>query len=132
MVDFWNLNKVKSNEGWRITSMREMIGQIGSLRPARSAIANITPGFFQMPLDLPCLQYTAFIKARGIYELTRVPMGLLPSANFFQKRMDVHVIHGPIYNICEVYIEGTIAFFKPSSLKELQSFLGSLIILRTT
>jgi len=58
---------------------------IGSLRPTRFAIVDLMSGFFQMPLDLLFRQYTAFITFRGIYEWTRVPMGLLPSANFFQK-----------------------------------------------
>ena len=90
--------------------MREMIERIGSLRPARFTIADLTSGFFQMSLDLPCRQYTAFITFRGIYEWTRVPMGLLPSANFFHKNMGVHVLHGLIYNICEVYIDVMLIF----------------------
>ena len=109
-VDFRNLNKVISNEGWQIPNMKEMIERIGSVRPARFAIADLTSGFFQMPLDEPCRQYTAFITFRGIYEWTRVPMGLLPSANFFQKSMGVHVLHGLIYNICEVYIDDMLIF----------------------
>ena len=32
-------------------------------------------------------------------------MGLLPSANFFQKSMSVHVFNGPLYRTCEVYID---------------------------
>ena len=84
-VDFRNLNKVISNEGWQTPNMKEMIERIGIIRPARFAIANLTSGFFQMPLDEPCRQYTAFIIFRGIYEWTRVPMGLLPSAKFFKK-----------------------------------------------
>ena len=87
-VDFRNLNKVTSNEGWQIPNMKEMIGRMGSQRLARFAMADLTSGFSQMPLGEPCRQYTAFITFRGIYEWTRgpgVPMGLLPSANFFQK-----------------------------------------------
>ena len=30
--------------------------------------------------------------------------GLLPSANFFQKSMSVHILSRPLYRICEVYI----------------------------
>ena len=109
-VDFRNLNKVISNEGWQIPNMKEMIERIGSQRPARFAIADLTSGFFQMPLDEPCRQYTAFITFRGIYEWTRVHMGLLTSANFFQKSMGVHVLNGLIYNICEVYIDDMLIF----------------------
>jgi len=61
--------------------MKEMIERIGSQRPARFAIAAFTSGFSQMSLAVN----TAFITFRGIYEWTRVPMVLLPSANCFQK-----------------------------------------------
>jgi len=37
-------------------------------------------------------------------------MGLLPSANFFQKSMGVHFLNGLIYNICEVYIDDLLVF----------------------
>ena len=37
-------------------------------------------------------------------------MGLLPSANFFQKIMGVHILNGLIYNICEVYIDDMLVF----------------------
>ena len=109
-VDFRNLNKVISNEGWQIPNMKEMIERIGSLRPSRFAIADLTSGFFQMPLNETCRPFTAFITFRGIYEWTRVPMGLLPSANFFQKSMGVHILNGLIYNICEVYIDDILVF----------------------
>jgi hypothetical protein len=82
--------------------MKEMIERIGSLRPSRFAIADLTSGFFQMPLNETCCPFTAFIIFRGIYEWTRVVMELLPSANFSQKRMGVHILNGLIYNICGV------------------------------
>ena len=65
-VDFRNLNKVISNEGWHIPNMKEMIERIGSQRPARFAIADLTSRFSQMSLDEPCRQYTAFITF-GVY-----------------------------------------------------------------
>jgi hypothetical protein len=46
----------------------------------------------------------------GIYDWTRIPMGLLPSANFFQKCMGVHILNGLIYNICDVYIDDMLIF----------------------
>ena len=87
-----------------------MIERIDSQRTARFAIADLTSGFFQMPLDEPCRQYTTFITFRGKYERTRVPMGLLPSANFSQKCMSLHVLNGLIYNIYEVYIDDMLIF----------------------
>ena len=32
-------------------------------------------------------------------------MGLLPSADIFQKSMSVHMMKGPLYRTCEVYID---------------------------
>ena len=34
-----------------------------------------------------------------------MPMGLLPSENFFQKSMSYFVFREPLYQICEVYID---------------------------
>jgi len=50
-VDFHNLNKVISNEGWQIPNMKEMIKHIGSLWPSRFAIADLSSGFF-LPTNL--------------------------------------------------------------------------------
>ena len=62
-------------------------------------------GFFQMPLHETCCKYTAFISFRGIYEWTRVPMGLLSSAYYFQKSMSLYVLNDLLYKMCEVYID---------------------------
>jgi len=37
-------------------------------------------------------------------------MGFLPLANFFQKSIGAHVLHGLIYNICDVYIDDMLIF----------------------
>ena len=95
---------------WQIPNMKEMIERIGNIRPARFTIVDLASGFFQMPFDEPCHLYTAFITFRGIYEWTRVPMEILPSANIFQKTIGVHVLHGLIYNICEIYINDMLIF----------------------
>ena len=62
-----------------------MIERIGSLRPARFAIADLTSEFFQISQDEPCRHYTALIAFRGIYKWTRAPMRLLPSADSSRK-----------------------------------------------
>ena len=59
--------------------MKEMIERIGSQQPALFAMADLTSGFFQMPLDEPCRKYTAFLIFWGIYEWTRVPIFNGPS-----------------------------------------------------
>jgi hypothetical protein len=109
-IDYRNLNKVISNEGWQIPNMKQMLQRIGSIHPTRFGIADLTSGFFQMPLAEHCRSFTAFITFRGIYEWTRVPMGLLPSANFFQKSMSEYVLTGLLYKLCEVYIDDMLIY----------------------
>jgi hypothetical protein len=109
-IDYRGLNKVITNQGWQIPNMSEMLQRIGSLRPKFFGIADLTSGFFQMPITDGSMQSTAFITFRGIYEWTRVPMGLLPSANYFQKMMAEYVLHGLIYIICEVYIDDLLIY----------------------
>ena len=104
-MDYRALNKVISNEGWQIPNMKSMLQRIGDLRPQVFGVADLTQGFFQMPLHENSRAATAFISFRGIYEWTRVPMGLLPSANFFQKSMTVYIFAAPLYRSVEVYID---------------------------
>jgi len=85
--------------------MKEMLTRIGSKKPRRFGVADLTQGFYQMPLHENSGAPTTFICFRGVYEWTRVPMGLLPSANFFQKSMSFYVFCEPLYQICEVYID---------------------------
>jgi hypothetical protein len=101
-VDYRSLNKVISNEGWQIPNMKEMLTRIGAKHPKIFGVADLTQGFFQMPLHDACRAPTACICFRGVFEWTRVPMGLLPSANFFQKSMSYYVLRDVLYHICEV------------------------------
>ena len=75
-IDYRALNKVITNEGWQIPNMKDMLQRIGSLKPKVFGVADLTQGFYQMPLDERCWPSTAFISFRGIYEWKRVPMGL--------------------------------------------------------
>jgi len=74
------------------------------------AVVDFTSGIFQMPLHEECRRFTAFISFRGIFEWTRVPMGLLPSANYFQKSMGVYVLHDLLYKCSEVTIDDMLIF----------------------
>ena len=71
-VDFRNPDKVISNEGRKMANMRKMIERSGGVQPARFAI-DLTSGFFQMPLDEPYRQYTAFIHFEGYLLMDQSP-----------------------------------------------------------
>ena len=93
---------VSSTPGWRFTIDYRALNKVIT---NGFGLADLTQGFYLMPLHKSYWAATAFISFRGIYEWTRVPMGILPSANFFQKSMSVHILKGPLYTTCEVYID---------------------------
>jgi len=98
-IDFRNLNLVVVNQGWQIPNIQQMINRIGDRRPQYFAVADLTSGYFQMPLTEESIPATAFITYRGLYEFVRVPMGLLHAANYFQRTMTEQVLCGLVYHI---------------------------------
>jgi len=82
-----------------------MLERLGRKHPNIFGSADLTQGYFQMPLSEECRKETAFITYRGLYEWTRVPMGIFPSANYFQHIMQEEILLELLYNICEIYID---------------------------
>ena len=79
-------------------------------RNNRFGVADLTQGFYQMPLHENCRAPTSFICFWGVYEWTQVPMGLLPSANFPPKSMSFCVLRELQYQICEFYINELLVY----------------------
>jgi hypothetical protein len=104
-IDFRGINKCIVNQGWQIPNIQQMLERIGARRPKFFGSADLTQGYFQMPLAFPSQKATAFITYQGIFEWTRVPMGILPSANYFQRSMQYEVLKDLLYTVCEVYID---------------------------
>ena len=58
--------------------------------------------------DAPASGYrslTAFITVQGLYQWTRVAMGLKGAGPYFQRSMSSIVQAGLVYRICELYID---------------------------
>ena len=58
-----------------------------------------------MPLANDSMGYTAFTSSAGMYEWTRVPMGLTNAAAYFQETLTQEVLNGLVFHTCEVYID---------------------------
>ena len=67
-IDYRSLNKVISNEGWKIPNMKEMLVRIGSKRPKCFGVSDLTQGFYQMSLHENSRTPTVFICFRGVYK----------------------------------------------------------------
>ena len=55
-------------------------------------------------------KFTAYRTSSGIYEWSRVPMGLAGAPSYFQHAMETEILTGLLYDICEIYIDDIIVF----------------------
>ena len=105
-VDFKNLNNACNMERWPLPVIKEMLREIGEIRPRPRvfAKADYTHGFHQSPLALDSQIFTAFIVMMGILCWCRVPMGLKGAPSYFQNVMS-NVLGAMLYSICRLYID---------------------------
>ena len=77
-------------EGWPIPNIQHTLSRLGTMKPTVFGLLDFTAGYHQTPLDKASRHLTAFMATGGLYQWTRVPMGLKGSGPYFQ-----HVEHGP-------------------------------------
>ena len=65
-----------------------------------------------MPLSKQAQAYIAFMCDKGIFQWTRVPMGLKNAAAYFQRVVTDEVLSGLVNRICEIYIDDCIIHAK--------------------
>ena len=109
-IDYRNLNHVTKNTTWPIPNMQAMIERLGEKHPKYVTLMDLTKGYFQAPLAKSSRTLTAFITLMGLYEWTRVPMGLKGAPAYFQRIMATVVLAGLIYKICEIYLDDVIVY----------------------
>ena len=105
-LDFVQLNPAtKGLEGWPIPNILETLTRLGTMKPTCFGLLDFTAGYHQTPLDPASRVLTAFRAAGGLYQWTRVAMGLKGSGPYFQRSMQNKVLNGLVYEICEIYID---------------------------
>lgn len=109
-IDFRWLNLVTETIGQWIPNISQLINRIGAAKPTVFGVLDLTSGYYQAPLHRDSWAYTAFRCCVGIYEWTRVPMGLKGAPAYFQSKLVTEVLVGLIYRICELYIDDLIIF----------------------
>ena len=92
-------------EGWPIPNILKVLELIGTLKPKMFGLIDFTAGYHQTPLHEKSRDLSAFITADGLYQWTRVAMGLKGAGPYFQRSMASKVLVGLIYRICELYID---------------------------
>ena len=104
-IDFRLLNDATSPKGWPLPRIKELVHRIGHHKPQWFGKMDLTDGYFQMPLAVNSRENTAFITSHGLYEWTRVPIGLKNAAAYFQEVITQEVLAGLVMHTCEVYID---------------------------
>ena len=110
VLDYKNLNKLTSSEGWPIPNIRDMIYRIGATRPKYFVVMDLTSGYHQAPISEDSRKLTAFITQFGVFEWLRLPMGLKGAPSYFQRQMQDKVLNNLCMNICEIYLDDCIIF----------------------
>ena len=127
-IDYVLLNDCTENAGWRVPNIGQMLIRIGQQRPTIFAVMDLTSGYHQAPLSASSRILTAFICALGIFEYTRVAMGLKGAPSYFQQLMTTVVLAGLVMIICEVYLDDIIVFGKTNTefIDRLRQVFGRL------
>jgi hypothetical protein len=85
-LDFVQLNAAtKGLEGWPIPNILEKLTRLGTMKPTCFGLLEFTAGYHQTPLDPASRLLTAFRAAGGLYQWTRVAMGLKGSGPYTGK-----------------------------------------------
>jgi len=80
-------------------------GKTVYLQGAKISPAQVTSFVDQTPLDEASRNLTAFMAMGGLYQWTRVALGLKGSGPYFQRSMSNTVLAGLVQQICELYID---------------------------
>ncbi len=94
--------------------------RLGTLKPTVFALIDFTAGYHQTELDEHSRHLTAFMAMGGLYQWTRVAMGLKGAGPYFQRSMSNTVLAGLVYQICELYIDDVLIHDR-----DIESFLAN-------
>ena len=99
------MNAATTSMGWPIPNISAMLRRLGHAKSKYYAKMDLTSGYFQAPLSENSRRYTAFITWCGLYEWTRVPMGLKGAPSYFQQMMTQFVLIQLVHITCELYLD---------------------------
>jgi hypothetical protein len=85
-LDFMRLNAATGGlEGWPIPNIQQTLSRLGTMKPTVFGLLDFIVGYHQTPLDEASRHLTAFMVMGGLYQWTRVAMGLKGSGPYFQR-----------------------------------------------
>lgn len=86
IVDYRELNKISVPDNYPMPNIEEILAYLGGAK--WFSVFDLAKGFYQMSMAREHIERTAFICHHGLFEFTRLPMGLRNSPASFQRCMD--------------------------------------------
>ena len=103
--------------GWPIPNIPQVLQRIGEQKAKWFAVLDLTSGYNQAPVGERSIPLTAFMCSEGLFEWTRLPMGLKGAGAYFQHYMSNTILRDLVQKILEVYLDDIIVY--ANSPKEL-------------
>ena len=103
-VDYTSLNKITKKDAYPIPLIHDIFDQLQGATVFSTL--DMKSGFHPLPLHPKDQEKTAFVCHRGLFQWTRLPMGLANASQLFQRAMEI-VFKGLIGNMCMLYIDYT-------------------------
>eukprot|EP01040_Poterioochromonas_malhamensis_P016372 gene16372-18568_t len=75
-IDYRRLNDATMKCSWPLPKISDILSRIGESKSTLFCKMDATKGYYQAPLHESARPFTAFTTTQGIYEWTRVPMGV--------------------------------------------------------
>lgn len=111
-IDYRRLNDATAKTVWPLPKIVDILGRIGENRSTLFCKMDATKGYYQAPLLESARQFTAFTTAQGIYEWTRVPMGVASAPAHFHRQLAEEVLSNLLYRQVELYMDDILVHAK--------------------
>ena len=101
-IDYRKLNRVTKMDAYPMPRTDQMLEKIAKAKFISTI--DLTKGYWQIPLDDEAIPKSAFITARGLFELTVMPFGMKTAPATFQRMMRDKVLQG-LESFADAYID---------------------------
>ena len=108
-VDYRKLNAVTKIFTTPLPQLHDVIDTLGTVNSTIFSVCDMRQGFWQLQIDEPSREKTAFVTHRGQYEFNRLPYGLANSPATFSMVMN-EVIREMNWKNALVYVDDILVF----------------------
>lgn len=126
IVDYRELNKITIPDNYPMPNIEEILAYLGGSNWI--SVFDLAKGFYQMSMAKEHIERTAFICHHGLFEFTRLPMGLRNSPASFQRCMDF-VLRETRWNTNIPYMDDIVTY-SPDFEKHVEDIIDTLTKLR--